>query len=127
MVPCWDVTIYRKPTHTDVYLHCIADRISGLLVNFDIRPAHIPAERNTHMLGQWNNDLGLKVPVMYIIPYKCDIVYAEQSGCTIVRSYKDHAWHIPLYQLAVAEYSIQARYCIVLKATTVLVRIMGYM
>jgi hypothetical protein len=108
------------------FMHCISDRISGLLVRFNLRTVHIPPERTTHLLRQMKDDLGLKVPGIYINPYKCFTMYVEQRGCAIEVRYKEHAQHIHLYQLAVAEHSIEAGHRINLKDTTVFARMAGY-
>jgi hypothetical protein len=69
------------------------------------------------------NDLGLKTPAVYSIPYECGQVYIGQTSCSIKTRVKEHQHHIHMEhpdKSAVAVYSISLGHCIQLQDTTIL-------
>jgi hypothetical protein len=121
----------NKPAGTAVlpYQQAVSNKISRLLIKYNIKTVHMPIKKNRQLLRTAKDDLGLKIPGVYHIRCKCGKVYIGQTGRSIEARCKEHMRHIRLDQpekSMVAEHSINARLQIDF-SVSVLDRALGYM
>jgi hypothetical protein len=102
-----------KPTSGTLlpYVQTTYSCLSRMVAKHNCKSAGLPSRKISSFLHPVKDNLGLKTPGIYSIPYQCGHVYITQTGQTIKTRVKEHHCHIlliphkiqghqnPLYQI----------------------------
>lgn len=105
-------------------------KISRLLVKFNIKRAHIPAKKSSHVRRPVKVDSGLRVSEVYSTPCECRKVDTGHTGWSTETRYKEHDQHLHVYQLSmstVTHHSTESGLWIKFHEAVVLAKTSNYM
>jgi hypothetical protein len=87
-----------KPTSVAVlpYVQTTYGRLSRMLARHNIKSVGLQPRKISGFVRPVKDDLGLRTPGVYSIPYECGRVYIGQTGRFIATRIKEHSRHIRL-------------------------------
>ena len=120
-----------KPTSVALlpYVQTTYCRLSIMLVKNNIKSVGLPPRKISRFLHPVKDDLRLRTPDVYSIPYDCGRVYIGQTGRSIASRIKEHSRHIRLghpEKSAVAEHRLTHDHLIKFQDTQILFTKSGY-